>query len=146
MKVVLDCTVKKDELKELLLLQDGIKSVKINPCGYNDEYDIKFDDTINPKIIMKYMDMFIENKYYTTFKFDKETKGKFKTLEYVIDDICCEYCYMSFVHDAFLNDNIKSLDSDAKFNKIVFKVTFKIEYDSNVSKEDIIKYLDESWK
>ena len=143
MKVLLDSYANKNDLKDYLLSQDGIKSV----CLKDDYYinlSIEYDETINSIIVMKYIDMFINYKFYHTIKFDKETKGSFNKLEYVVDDMCCEYCYMNFVHEAFLNEHIKSLDSNVDFRSSLFNVKLIIEYDNNFSKDELIKFINDN--
>ena len=91
MKIIIDDVVL-DELKDYLLSQDGINSVDINIYGWQSEINIDFDKRITPLIIMKHIDLFLDNKFSKLVSFDKKIKGNFKKIKYIVDDMCCEYC------------------------------------------------------
>ena len=71
MKVLLDTNIKK-EIIEYLLTQEGIEEVKINEIDLFEELEIKYNDKTTPIIIMKYIDLFQNNKFSTMISFDKE--------------------------------------------------------------------------
>ena len=145
MKLILNDYVN-TELKEYLLMQNGIIDVSIDNKKYMTKLDIKYDENITPEIIMRHIDLFQNNKYSVLFEFDKELKGKFKTLKYTIDDMCCEYCYMGLVMDLFENEKIESVKSNFDFNKSAFNIEFKIEYEEGYKEEELIKYIKEKYK
>ena len=144
MKLILDDLVN-EELKEYLLTQDGIDSVIIDKEKYLTILNIEHNKKTTPEIIMKYIELFQKNEYSILFEFDKGTTGDFKVLKYIIDDMCCEYCYMSLVMDLFENDKIKSVKSNFDFKKPAFNIEFTIEYDEGYKKEELIKYIKEKY-
>lgn len=133
------------ELRDFLLSQDGITDVEINYDDYYIKLNIKLNEKIGPNIVMKYIELFEKNKYSNLVEFNKDYDGKTKTLKYVIDDMCCEHCYMGLVMDLFENDKIKSVKSNFVFDKPAFNIEFTIEYDENYKKEDLIKYIKEKY-
>ena len=145
MKLKLDGIVN-PELKEFLLTQDGITDVELNYDGDFIELDIKFNDETSPNIIMKYIEMFGKYQFSNLFEFNKDYKGKTKILKYIVDDMCCEYCYMGLVMDLFENDKIKSVKSNFDFDKPAFNIEFTIEYAEGYKEEDLIKYIEEKYK
>ena len=144
MKIKLDGIVN-PELKDFLLSQEGITNVEINYDDYFIQLDIKFNEKTNPYIVMKYIELFEKYKYSYLVEFNKEYDGKIKTLKYIIDDMCCEYCYMGLVMDLFENDRIKSVKSNFDFKKPTFNIEFIIEYDEGYEEEDLIKYIKEKY-
>lgn len=140
MKIVLD-NVLTEELKEFLLSQNGIISVELLNKDSFSEINIEFDKRITPEIIMKFIDLFENNKYSQMLGFDKKTQGDFKTLKYTIEDMCCEYCYKNLVYELFVNEFVKSVKSNFDFNKPAFNIEFIIEYDQNYKEDDLIKYI-----
>ena len=141
-KLILDDFIN-EELKDYLLMQEGITDVIIKDRNIMTELNVKFNKKTTPKIIMKYIELFQNKKYPILFEFDKEEKGESKVLKYTIDDMCCEYCYKGLVMDLFENEKIKSIKSNFEFNKPAFNIEFIIEYDKNYNDEDIIKYINE---
>ena len=144
MEIKLDGTIN-PELKDFLLNQEGIINVEINYDDYFIKLNIKFNEKTNPNIVMKYIELFEKHKYSNLVEFNKEYDGKIKTLKYIIDDMCCEYCYMALVMDLFKNDKIKSVKSNFDFNKPVFNIEFLIEYNENYSEQELIKYIKEKY-
>ena len=142
MKLKVDGNVN-PELKDFLLSQDGIVNVDINYDNDFIELNIKINEKTNPKIVMKYIELFEDNKYSNLLEFNKEYKGKVKTLKYIIDDMCCEYCYMGLVMDLFENDKVKSAKSNFDIYNPAFNVEFLIEYIDNYSEEELIEYIKE---
>jgi len=145
MRIVLDDLVT-EELKEYLLTQTGITSVDFSSENSMTVLDIKYNKKTNSSIIMKYIDLFLNHDYSILFEFDKETKGKFKTLKYIVDDMCCEYCHSGLVNDLFENDNIKSVKSNFNHDMPAYNIEFTIEYDENYKEEDLIKYIKDKYK
>ena len=145
MKIKLDGIVS-PELKEYLLTQEGITDVNIDYEGFFVQLNIKFTSKTTPIIIMKYIELFQKSTYSDLVEFDKEYSGKTKTLKYIIDDMCCEQCYMGLVMDLFENDKIKAVKSNFDFNNPAFNVEFKIEYDENYSEQDLIDYIKSKYK
>ena len=133
------------EIKDFLLSQEGITNVEIDYDDYFIKLDIKFNEKTNPNIVMKYIELFEKYEYSNLVEFNKEYQGKTKTLKYIVDDMCCEYCYMGLVMDLFENDKIKSVKSNFDFNKPAFNVEFTIEYDEGYKKEELIKYIKEKY-
>ncbi len=140
MKLILDDLVN-EELKEYLLMQDGIVGVEINNEDFLTILNIEYNKKTTPEIIMKFIELFQKNKYSILFEFDKGTIGNFRVLKYTIDDMCCEYCYKGLVMDLFENKKIKSVKSNFDFNKSAFDIEFIIEYDKEYREEELIKYL-----
>ena len=140
MKLRLDDVVD-GELKEYLLSQEGINDVIFTNKDLIADIYIKFDNSINPMIIMKYIELFQGYNYSAILEFDKGYDGKFKLLKYIVDDMCCEYCYKGLVMDLFENDKIKSVKSNFDFNKPPFDIEFLIEYDDNCDEQELKKYI-----
>ena len=144
MEIKLDGTIN-PELKDFLLSQEGIINVQINYDDYFIKLNIKFNEKTNPNIVMKYIELFEKHKYSNLVEFNKEYEGKIKILKYIVDDMCCEYCYMGLVMDLFENDKIKSVKSNFDFNKPAFNIEFLIEYNENYSEQELIKYIKEKY-
>ena len=140
MEIKLDGIVN-PELRDFLLIQEGITNVEINYDDYFVKLNIKLNEKTNPNIVMKYIELFEESKYSNLVEFNKEYEGKIKTLKYIIDDMCCEYCYMGLVMDLFENDKIKSVKSNFDFNKPAFNVEFLIEYSEDYNEQELIEYI-----
>lgn len=133
------------ELKEFLLSQDGITDVDIN---YDDKFinvNIKFNKKLNPLIIMKYIELFEDNKYPNLVEFNKEYEGKTKKLKYIVDDMCCSYCYEKLAMDLFENDKIQAVKSNFNFKNPAFNIEFLIEYSEDYNEEDLIKYIKDNY-
>lgn len=133
------------ELKEYLLAQNGVISVEFTLKDFMTEANIEFTDGTNPIIIMKHIELFEKYKYSNLVEFDKVREGKTKILKYIVDDMCCEYCYMGLVMDLFENDRIKSVKSNFDFKTPAFNIEFIIEYDEKYEEKDLIKYIQEKY-
>ena len=144
MEIKLDGTTN-PELKDFLLSQEGIINVEIDYDDHFTKLNISFNEKTSPSIIMKFIDLFEKNNYSSLVEFDKEYKGQTKILKYVVDDMCCEYCYMGLVMDLFENDKIKSVKSNFDFKMPAFNIEFTIEYDEKYKEEDLIKYIKEMY-
>lgn len=144
MEIKLDGIVN-PELKDFLLSQEGITDVDICYDDYLIKLNIKINEKTNPVIVMKYIELFEKYKYSNLVEFNKEYDGKIKTLKYVINDICCEYCYMDFVMDLFENDKIKSVKSNFDFNKPAFDIEFFIEYTDDYQEQELVDYIKEKY-
>ena len=144
MKLVSDDFINK-EIKEYLLTQEGIIDVELNENHNLTTLDIKYNENITPNIILKYIELFQNRQYSILFEFDKNTKGNFNILEYVIDDMCCDYCYRRLVTDLFENEHIKSVKSNFNYQRPAFNIKFIIEYDNDYTEEELIKYIKEKY-
>lgn len=144
MEIKIDGTVN-HELKDFLLRQEGIVDADIDYEDYFIKLNIKMNEKTNPNIVMKYIDLFEKYKYSNLLEFNKEYRGKVKILKYIVEDVCCEYCYMGLVMDLFENDNIKSVKSNFNFNKPAFNIEFIIEYNENYSEQELMKYIKEKY-
>ena len=139
MKVLLDTNIK-NEIIEYLLTQEGIEEVKINEIDLFEELEIKYNEKTTPIIIMKYIDLFQNNKFSTMISFDKEIEKEKKTLKYVVDDMCCEYCYKGLIEELFMNDNVKSVNSNFDFNNF-YNIELVVEYNKDYNKEELIEFI-----
>lgn len=144
MKLILNDFIN-EELKEYLLIQEGIIYVEFNEKNHLTELNIKYNEKTTPNIIMKYIELFQNNEYSILFEFDKGTIGTFKILKYTIDDMCCEYCYRGLVMDLFENENIKSVKSNFDYNMPAFNIEFIIEYNEKYTKEELIEFIKEKY-
>ena len=144
MKLILDDIVN-EELKKYLLMQDGIDDVVFDNENFLAKLNIEYNKKTTPEIIMKYIELFQNNKYSILFEFDKGTIGDFRLLKYTIDDMCCEYCYKGLVMDLFENEKIKSVKSNFDFNKPAFDIEFLIEYSKDYSEQELIQYIKEKY-
>ena len=140
MKIILDDIVN-DELKEYLLMQDGLSEVLIDRRDFLTELNIRHNNNFWPEMIMNYIELFQKNKNSILFGFDKETDGKFKVLKYVVNDMCCDYCYRGLVLDLFKNENIKSVKSNFDYDKPPLNIEFIIEYKSGYKEEELLGYF-----
>jgi len=143
-KLILDDFIN-EELKEYLLMQDGVDSVVIDNENFLTILNIKYNKKSPPEIIMKYIELFQKNKYSILFEFDKGTIGDFKVLKYTIDDMCCEYCYKGLIMDLFENKKIKAVKSNFDYYKPAFNVEFIIEYDKECKEKEILEYIKEKY-
>ena len=144
MKLVLDDLIN-DELKEYLLFQEGITYVDIDRKDLFTILNIEYNEKTTPEIIFKYIELFQKNKYSILFEFDKNTKSNYKTIKYIIDDMCCEYCYKGLVMDLFENKKIKAVKSNFDYYKPAFNVEFIIEYDKECKEKEILEYIKEKY-
>ena len=130
-----------DELKRYLLTQEGIKGINILVNHFISEIDIKFEQKITPKIIKGYIYLFQKNEFPVMLEFDKGTKDNYKQLKYVIDDMCCEYCYKGLIEDLFDNDYIISVKSNFDFYKPAFNIELFIRYSEDYNEKELIQYI-----
>lgn len=142
MIVILNDTVS-TEIKEYLLTQDGITNVQLKQDDYKNIIDIKYNEKITPEIIMKFIELFQENKYSVLIGFDKKQDIKCNKIIYHIDDLCCEYCYMGLIEDLFENKYIKSVYSNYDYFKLPINLELQIEYYDNYSEEKVIDFIKE---
>ena len=143
MKVLLNDNVNK-ELIEYLLIQEGILEVNLNEVDMFIEVEIKHNENTTPNIIMKYIELYLNNNFSNLIAFNKNKKIKTKKLKYTVEDICCEYCYMGFVREAFEKKEIISLKSDFDLYETNMEVKLEIEYDEKYSEEELIKFIKEN--
>ena len=136
MKLIVD-TILNDELKDYLLSQDGITEVNIS--NNNTELDIKYNSPMTPKILRGYIELFDD---YKLIEFDKEIEGSFKTLKYVVNDLCCDFCYLNFINDMYENDNIKSVRSTFDYSNLSHNIEVIIEY-KEYDESELIEYINE---
>jgi hypothetical protein len=136
-----DCTT--NEIIDYLLTQEGIIDVKRKEIDYVHELEIKHNDKITPSIVLKFVNLFQNNTYSILLEFDKETKENVNKFSYVVDDLCCDYCYMNLVEELFENKYIKSVKSNYNITTPAVNIEFIIEYNHEYSKEDIIKFIEE---
>ena len=87
--------------------------------------------------------MFQKNEVPIMLEFDKGTKKHFNILKYMINDICCEYCYKGLIQDLFDNEFIISVKSNFDFNKPAFNIEFFIEYSFDYDESKLIQYIKE---
>lgn len=139
MKLLLDAVLK-EEIKEYLLSQEGINEVEIKRIDFRSEINIKHDNKISPIIIMKYIQLFEQVEHSELLEFNKELNKETKILKYLVDDICCEYCYKGLIMELFENKFINSVKSNFDFYKSVFEVELIIEY-SGCTEDEIIQYI-----
>lgn len=140
MKLILD-DVLDLELKEYLLSQDGINDVKIDINDFASEINIKYDNRITPFIIVKHIELFQKKEYPIMLGFDKEQNANFKVLKYVVDDMCCEYCYKGLMQHLFKNKKIKSVKSNFDLYNSPFDIELTIEYDEKYSEDELLNYI-----
>ena len=139
MKTVLD--VFKDlELKEFLLTQDGIKSVDINNKDFVIELVIDYDEDITPFIIYKFIKLFNNSDVSCLIFFDKNYNYDIRVLKYAVGDMCCEYCYKGLIEELFMNDNVKSVNSNFDFNNF-YNIELVVEYNKDYNKEELIEFI-----
>lgn len=142
MKLVLD-DILEEELKTYLLTQKGITNVELKDKNLISEINIKYDEIITPKIIMEHIYLFQKNQMPIMLEFDKKTHKNTKKLRYIVDDMCCEYCYKGLVQDLFENEFIVSVKSNFSFNKPAFNIELLIEYDAKYDETKLINYIKE---
>lgn len=143
MKVILDDFVNK-ELIEYLETQEGILEVKLNEIDTYIEVDVKHNEKTTPSIIMKHIDLFLESTFPSILEFDKGLNIKTKHLHYDAGDMCCEYCYKSFVKEIFEDNKIISFKSNYDIFKPAIDIKFEIEYDEKYSEEEVINFIKEN--
>jgi copper chaperone CopZ len=140
MRLLIDSTFDKG-LDEYLLSQDGINEVEIKNIDFLTELTIKIDNSINEDIVLKFINLFDDNKIPSLVEFDKDVTYQIKELKYTIKDMCCEYCYKGLVEELYEQKYIKSVKSNFDFNVSAYDIEFIIEYDSKYNEEEIIKLL-----
>ena len=140
MKLILDDIYDK-ELKNYLLSQEGIIDIEIVSKDFISEVNINYDGKLTPIIVMKYIELFQNDQSPRMLGFDKKTTYKFKKLRYLVDDMCCEYCYKSLIYELFKNEYIKSVKSNFDFNKPAFNIELLVEYNENYNTKELKKFI-----
>lgn len=145
MKIIIDDNLN-EELRTYLLTQDGIEKVDITIREFMSEINIEFNGKTSPEIIINFIYLFQNNKFPIMFEFDKGIKEKCKTLKYVVNDMCCEYCYKSLIQDLFDNEFVISVKSNFDFNKPAFNIEFFIGYSNDYDENKLLQYIKEKIK
>ena len=94
-----------------------------------------------PETTMKKILQFRNDEYSILLEFDKGLNRELKTLKYIVDDICCEYCYKGLVLDLFDNKNVQSVKSNFDSNKDSLSVEFTIKYANDYEEEKLKEYI-----
>lgn len=118
--------------------------MEIDLKGYISEVNIYLDGKISPKKVVKYIELFQNNQFPIILSFDKGPIYKFRKLKYLVDDMCCEYCYKSLIDKLFQNDQIKSVKSNFDFAKSAFNIELLVEYNDQYAEEELRKYIAEN--
>lgn len=143
MKLILD-DIYDYEIKNYLLSQEGIIDVEIASKDFISEMNIHFDEKLTPIIVFKYIELFQNDHFPKILSFDKGEIYKFRKLKYLVDDMCCEYCYKSLIYKLFQNDQIKSVKSNFDFAKPAFNIELLVEYNEKYDEEELKKYIAEN--
>ncbi|MCX4248761.1 MAG: hypothetical protein OSJ65_03245 [Bacilli bacterium] len=143
MEIVLD-DICDSGLKDYLLSQDGIIDVEVLVKDFFSTLRIDYDETTSPLIIIKYINLYLKIKYPIIVNFDKNSEIKLKSLKYIVEDMCCEWCYKSLVGALFDNQFIKSVNTNFDFDEPAFNIDFVIEYEENLTEEKLIKLIKEN--
>ena len=138
MKIVLD-DIFVDELKDYLIDQPGINDVEVITKNLISEINV--NSKIDPLVVLQYIEVFQNNNNSTMLSFDKGNIFESNQLKYLVDDMCCEYCYKSLIKELFKNEYIKSVESNFDFYKPAFNIELLIEYDKKYSREELINYI-----
>ena len=131
------------EIKEYLLKQNGIENVLITNRNFISEIDITCNEEVTSAIIAKYIQLYLNIKFSFLLEFDKKVNYGIKKLTYVIDDMCCEYCYKALVTELFINENIKSFRSNFDITKPLINIKMEIEFNEELDEQEIINYINE---
>lgn len=142
MKILLDDFIN-EELKNYLMTQEGIENVDLIDKDSVSEINIKFNHKTTPAIIKNYIYLFQKNETPIMLEFDKGIKEKCNILKYVVDDMCCEYCYKGLIQDLFDNEFVISVKSNFDFNTPCFNIELLIEYKNNYGEDKLIVYIKE---
>lgn len=129
-----------DEIKEYLLTQVGINNVKLKKENFKTEINIAYDSNISPLIIMKYIDLFTQSNLPLLLEFNKVLKTKNKKLKYIVNDMCCEYCYKSLIKNLFENEFINSVKSNFDTYCSAFNIELEIEY-THYTENELIEII-----
>ena len=103
---------------------------------------ITLDTEYNEEIVLGFINLFRCNKDSFITGFDKK-KDSYNTLEYIVDDMCCEYCYKDLMEMLFLNEDIFAVTSNFSKNSTAFNIKLIIKYSKDYNKDDLIKYIEE---
>lgn len=142
MRILFDAILN-DEIKNYLLIYDGIEKIDLIIKDFRSEINIKFNDKITPKIIKRYIYLFQNTDIPIMLEFDKCINKNCKLLKYVVDDMCCEYCYKNLIQELFDNEFIISAKSNFDFNKPAFNVELFIEYSDHYNENELVQYIKE---
>ena len=143
MKLIVDDYLN-NELKEYLLAQKYIDKVKIIRKDRISNLYIDFNEKIDPKVILKHIEIFQKYKLPALKGFDKQQNKNIKKIKYIVDDICCEYCHSILIDKLFKNKYIESVKSNFEPNIPGFNIEFIIEYSNNYDKDELIKFINEN--
>lgn len=89
---------------------------------------------------MKYIDLFTQSKIPVLLKFNKGLKTKNKKFKYIVNDMCCEYCYKSLIKNLFENQFINSVKSNFDIYNNAFNIEFEIEY-THYTENELIEII-----
>lgn len=130
-----------DHLKQL----DGIFNVEVN-YG-KEEFIIEYNDDINLTRILEEVKSFCKLDY-TAFvgHFEKFVDEECVELNFVVDDLCCEYCYMSTNYELIQNDAIVSISSDFGDDELGYESFFNANIVVKIVKSKYTKELEEEIK
>ena len=134
-----DCLIDLD-LKNYLITLKGIEKVVINDDIYI-EYD---SNLISIKVIVMEIDLFLKTTNIPSLiAFDKHSKNNLVEQEFILDDLCCEYCLKSSIADLLLMDGIESVWTNYNYNsKDDIKVFIKYD-EKKITKEKLKKVENE---
>lgn len=123
-------------LLEYLKTIDGIENCDINEGKISIVYKNNMSLFVIVKEICLYLDIL---KIPSILSFDKHLSNNLKEYQFLINDLCCEYCLMSDIEELLYINGINSAYSDYDFkdkNNVVIYIT----YDSSIiSKEELDK-------
>lgn len=123
-------------LLEYLKTIDGIENCDIN----EGKISIVYKDNMLLFVIVKEICLYLDIlKIPSILSFDKHLSNNLKEYQFLINDLCCEYCLMSDIEELLYINGINSAYSDYDFkdkNNVVIYIT----YDSSIiSKEELDK-------
>jgi len=142
MRIIYD--IFEDNIKENLKHQKEIIDISIvddssaRKC-FETVINIKHTNKITPLEIIRLIDN--KRKYPEMLEFDKQTCSKLKEMEYIIEDMCCEYCYKNLVMYLFENEFVEAVTSNFRFDEPAFNVKFKIKYNEEYNEKELIEYI-----
>lgn len=139
-----------NELKEYLMSLNGILAVTVKNNN-NLEINIKYDSQIIgiQRIRMEILLFLDILKIPSILAFDKHSNVTTSKYQFIINDLCCEYCFKGIIDDLLLIEGIEKVTSN--FNKEIWeektydereKVMININYNSHLITLNQIKQIE----
>lgn len=99
---------------------------------------------LNSYILKKEIMLFLNIQKPTIMSFDKHSEKETKSRIIIINDLCCEYCFMNMIEELLDKTGIEKAFSDFDYNHKK-NIKINIYYDANIINEQNIIEIERSF-